>query len=54
MHLALQFLGRRNGAVRDFKTTQGSETNFEGHGRDTFEGLKRQIDAFELRSLLCE
>ncbi len=52
--LGLQFLGGRMIQYVIFKRrTQGQQIS-RVTGRDTFEGLKRQIDAFELHSLLCE
>ncbi len=50
----LQFLG--DGVVQYviFKQRKAGQPTSRVTGRDTFEGLKRQIDAFELGSLLCQ
>ena len=51
-HLALQFLG--NGMVQFviFRRRSGESKVARVAGRDTFDGIRRQIDAFDLHSLV--
>lgn len=52
--LGLQFLGDRVVQYVVVKQRRATKHVSRVAGRDTFDGLKRQIEAFELRSLLCE
>ena len=52
--LGLQFLGGRMVQYVIFKRRQKEQAISRVTGRDSLEGLKRQIDAFELHSLLYE
>ena len=54
MHLGLQFLGKGMVQYVIFKRRKAMCPISRAAGRDTFEGLKRQIDSFELHSLLYE
>ena len=51
-HLGLQFLGSGMAQYVIFKQRKATGPISRVTGRDTFGGLKRQIDAFELHSLL--
>lgn len=53
-HLGLQFLGSGMVQYVIFRQRKATEPISRVAGRDTFEGLKRQIDAFDLHSLLYE
>lgn len=53
-HLGLQFLGRGTVQYVIFKRRQATETISRVAGRDSLEGIRRQINAFDLQSLLCE
>ena len=53
-HLGLQFLGGGMVQYVIFKQRQAEAAISRVAGRDTFEGVKRQIDAFDLQSLLYE
>ena len=52
--LGLQFLGDRVVQYVVFKQRRAARHVSRVAGRDTFDGLKSQIEAFELKSLLCE
>ena len=52
--MGLQFLGESMVQYVIFKRREPDQPISRVAGRDTFEGLKRQIDAFELGSLLYE
>lgn len=52
--LGLQFLGDRVVQYVVFKQRRAAKHVSRVAGRDTFDGLKRQIESFELKSLLCE
>ena len=52
--LGLQFLGGRMVQYVIFKRRKMEQPVSRVAGRDSLEGLQRQIDAFELHSLLCE
>ena len=52
--LGLQFLGGQMVQYVIFKRRETTLPISRVAGRDTFAGLKRQIDAFELHPLLCE
>ena len=52
--LGLQFLGGRMVQYVIFKRRQKEQPVSRVAGRDSFEGLERQINAFELHSLLYE
>ena len=52
-HLALQFLGGRMIQYVIFKRRPRAGKVSRVAGADTFDGIKRQIDAFELKSLVC-
>ena len=52
--LGLQFLGGRMVQYVIFKRREREQSISRVAGRDSFEGLERQIDAFELRSVLYE
>ena len=51
-HLGLQFLGRQMVEYVIFKRRPRAKQVSRVAGADTFDGIKRQIDAFELSSLL--
>ena len=51
-HLGLQFLGRRMVEYVIFKRRPRASKVSRVAGADTFDGVKRQIDAFELSALL--
>ena len=51
-HLGLQFLGRRMVEYVIFKRRPRASKVSQVAGADTFDGIKRQIDAFELSALL--
>lgn len=51
-HLGLQFLGRRMVEYVIFKRRPRASKVSRVAGADTFDGIKRQIDAFELSALL--
>ena len=51
-HLGLQFLGGRMIQYVIFKQRPGASKVSRVTGADTFDGIKRQIDAFELKSLV--
>jgi len=53
-HFGLQFLGRGMVQYVIFKQREDTQSVSRVAGRDTFEGVKKQIDAFELHSLLYE
>lgn len=53
-HLGLQFLGEGMVQYVIFKRRNGAPLASRVAGRDTLEGFQRQIDAFQLQSLLCE
>lgn len=53
-HLGLQFLGGRMVQYVIFKRREHEQQTSRVSGRDSLEGLVRQIDAFELGSLLYE
>jgi len=53
-HLGLQFLGGGMVQYVIFKRRRQEQPVSRISGRDSLEGLERQIDAFELHSLLCE
>ena len=52
-HLALQFLGGRMIQYVIFKRRPRASKVSRVAGADTFDGIKRQIDAFELKALVC-
>ena len=52
-HLALQFLGDQMIQYVIFKRRPGASKVSRVTGADTFGGIMRQIDAFELKSLVC-
>jgi len=52
-HLGLQFLGAGLAQYVIFKKREAASVVSRVAGRDTFDGLKRQIDAFDLFPLLC-
>ncbi len=53
-HLGLQFLGGGMVQYVIFKKRENEQSISRVTGRDSLEGLERQVDAFELRSLLYE
>ncbi len=53
-HLGLQFLGEGIVQYVIFKKRKAASVVSRVAGRDTFDGLRRQIDAFDLRSLLYQ
>ena len=53
-HLGLQFLGAGVVQYVIFKKRKAASVVSRVAGRDTFDGLRRQIDAFDLRSLLYQ
>jgi len=53
-HLGLQFLGGGMVQYVIFKRRRQEQPVSRVSGCDSLEGLERQIDAFELHSLLCE
>ncbi len=53
-HLGLQFLGGGMVQYVIFKRRENEQSISRVTGRDSLEGLERQFDAFELRSLLYE
>ncbi len=53
-HLGLQFLGRRMMQYVIFKQREPTQPISRVTGRDTFEGVRKQIKAFELYTLLYE
>ena len=53
-HLGLQFLGGGTVQFVIFSRRKNSRFTSRVSGRDTFEGIERQIDAFELQSLLSK
>jgi len=52
-HLGLQFLGGQMIQYVIFKRRPGASKVSRVTGADTFGGIMRQIDAFELKSLVC-
>lgn len=52
-HLALQFLGGRMIQYVIFKRRPRAGKVSRVAGADTFDGIKRQIDAFALQTLVC-
>ena len=52
-HLALQFLGGREIQYVIFKRRKRAKQVSRVAGADTFEGIKRQIEAFELNTLVA-
>lgn len=53
-HLGLQFLGGRMVQYVIFRKRENEPSISRVAGRDSLEGLERQVDAFELRSLFYE
>ncbi len=53
-HFGLQFLGKGMVQYVIFKQREATQPISRVAGRDTFEGVKKQIKAFELHSLLHE
>ncbi len=53
-HLALQFLGGRDIQYVIFKRRNRAKNISRVAGADTFDGIRRQIDAFELNALLTQ
>ena len=51
-HFGLQFLGNRTLQYVIFRRRKGSNTISRVAGRDTFDGVKRQVRSFELETLL--
>lgn len=51
-HLALQFLGNKLTQYVIFKRRPGAEKTSRVSGTDTFDGIKRQVAAFELTQLV--
>lgn len=51
-HLALQFLGHGQVQFVIFRRRSGESKVARVAGRDTFDGIRRQIDAFDLHSLV--
>ena len=51
-HIGLQFLGSHAVQYVIFKWRAAAETISRVAGRDSFDGVKRQIKAFDLRSLI--
>ncbi len=52
-HLGLHFLGEQQVQYVIFKRRPGSRSISRTAGRDSFDGVKRQIGAFDLVSLVC-
>ena len=53
-HLALQFLGGRDVQYVIFKRRKRATKVSRVAGADTFDGIKRQIDSFELNALVSD
>ena len=53
-HLALQFLGGREIQYVIFKRRKRAKNISRVAGADTFDGIRRQIDAFDLNALVTQ